>query len=185
MREIWVKKKRPQNLWPWISSLISDFRYKYYQAERTFLPFALLAARTFLPPFVLILDLKPWTLALEIFLGWNVILLITVFLSANRDFRNYPALSGIRRAEHVWFGSWTFTSLQTCFLIIRVRLFDVKYIYLHNCTACYALTGSEKCARRRSFGEHRGVPAGTCAACSHFHCARWPGVVHINPGTCG
>ena len=121
-----IKKKRPQNLWPWISSLISDFRYKYYQAERTFLPFALLAARTFLPPFVLILDLKPWTLALEIFLGWNVILLITVFLSANRDFCNYSASPVIWSDERISSGRWTFTSFQTCPIIIRGSIFYVK-----------------------------------------------------------
>ena len=38
-------------------------------AERTFLPLALLAWRTFLPPFVLILLRKPWTFDLCLFLG--------------------------------------------------------------------------------------------------------------------
>ena len=42
-------------------------------ADNFFLPFARLAARTFLPPGVLILALKPWTLERERFLGWNVI----------------------------------------------------------------------------------------------------------------
>ena len=42
-------------------------------ADNFFLPFALLAASTFLPPAVLILDLKPCTLALCLFFGWNVI----------------------------------------------------------------------------------------------------------------
>lgn len=44
-----------------------------YQADNLFLPFNLLAARTFLPPAVLILLRKPCTLFLEIFFGWNVI----------------------------------------------------------------------------------------------------------------
>ena len=42
-------------------------------ADNLFLPLALLAASTFLPPGVLILALKPWTLFLCLFLGWNVI----------------------------------------------------------------------------------------------------------------
>ena len=40
-----------------------------YQADNLFLPFNLLAARTFLPPAVLILLRKPCTLFLEIFFG--------------------------------------------------------------------------------------------------------------------
>ena len=42
-------------------------------ADNFFLPFALLEANTFLPPAVLILLLKPCTLALCLFFGWNVI----------------------------------------------------------------------------------------------------------------
>ena len=47
--------------------------FAHDQADNTFLPFALLAANTFLPFFVLILALKPCTLDLDLFLGWNVI----------------------------------------------------------------------------------------------------------------
>ena len=62
--------------------LIHLFNYFFYRrkghiyaayADNTFLPFALLLASTFLPPFVLILDLNPWTLDLCLFFGWNVI----------------------------------------------------------------------------------------------------------------
>lgn len=42
-------------------------------ADNTFLPFLLLAARTFLPLAVAILFLKPCTLDLCLFFGWNVI----------------------------------------------------------------------------------------------------------------
>lgn len=42
-------------------------------ADNTFLPFLLLAASTFLPFAVLILFLKPCSLLLCLFLGWNVI----------------------------------------------------------------------------------------------------------------
>ena len=42
-------------------------------AEILCLPFALLADNTFLPFAVLILFRKPWTLALDLFFGWNVI----------------------------------------------------------------------------------------------------------------
>ena len=42
-------------------------------ADNLFLPFARLAAKTFLPPGVLILALKPCTLLLCLFFGWNVI----------------------------------------------------------------------------------------------------------------
>ena len=45
----------------------------WFYADNFFLPFNLLAAKTFLPPFVLILALNPWTFALERFFGWNVI----------------------------------------------------------------------------------------------------------------
>ena len=38
-------------------------------ADNLFLPFALLAANTFLPPGVLILARKPWTLDLCLFFG--------------------------------------------------------------------------------------------------------------------
>ena len=50
-------------------------------ADNTFLPFALLAARTFLPPAVAILALNPWTFALERFFGWNVIFIDIHLLS--------------------------------------------------------------------------------------------------------
>ena len=43
------------------------------QAESCFLPFARLAASTFLPPFVLMRERKPWTFACCLSLGWNVI----------------------------------------------------------------------------------------------------------------
>ena len=46
---------------------------KHHYAERTFLPLALLAWRTFLPPFVLVLLRKPCTFDLCLFFGWNVI----------------------------------------------------------------------------------------------------------------
>ena len=42
-------------------------------ADNLFLPFNLLAANTFLPPFVLILLRNPCTLDLDLFLGWYVI----------------------------------------------------------------------------------------------------------------
>jgi hypothetical protein len=42
-------------------------------ADNFFLPFNLLAAKTFLPPAVFILARKPCTLDLCLFLGWNVI----------------------------------------------------------------------------------------------------------------
>ena len=45
-------------------------------ADNFFLPFALLAANTFLPPAVLILLLNPCTLDLCLFFGWNVIFII-------------------------------------------------------------------------------------------------------------
>ena len=45
-------------------------------ADNFFLPFNLLAANTFLPPAVLILFLKPCTLFLEHFFGWNVIFIL-------------------------------------------------------------------------------------------------------------
>ena len=45
-------------------------------ADNFFLPFNLLAAKTFLPPAVLILLLNPCTLALCLFFGWNVIFII-------------------------------------------------------------------------------------------------------------
>ena len=45
-------------------------------ADNLFLPFALLLAKTFLPLAVLILFLKPWTLDLCLFFGWNVIFII-------------------------------------------------------------------------------------------------------------
>ena len=45
----------------------------YYYADNFFLPFNLLAAKTFLPPALLILLRKPWTLDLCLFFGWNVI----------------------------------------------------------------------------------------------------------------
>ena len=50
-------------------------------ADNTFLPFALLAASTFLPPAVLILALNPCTLDLERFFGWNVIFIDIHLLS--------------------------------------------------------------------------------------------------------
>ena len=46
-------------------------RYDY--ADKTFLPLALLAAKTFLTLAVLILFLKPCTLDLCLVFGWNVI----------------------------------------------------------------------------------------------------------------
>ena len=42
-------------------------------ADNLFLPFARLAAKTFLPPGVLILARNPWTLLLCLFFGWYVI----------------------------------------------------------------------------------------------------------------
>ena len=57
-------------------------------ADNLFLPFALLAANTFLPPALLILALKPCTLERCLFLGWNVI-----FMKATPPFQ---ALSAIR-----------------------------------------------------------------------------------------
>ena len=49
---------------------------RLYYADNLALPFALLAARTFLPPAELILDLKPWTFFLCLFFGWNVIFIV-------------------------------------------------------------------------------------------------------------
>ena len=48
----------------------------YCQTAICFLPLRLRAERTFLPPFVLILDLNPCTFARCLFLGWYVILAI-------------------------------------------------------------------------------------------------------------
>lgn len=60
--------------------IIIGWRQVTNYAESCFLPLALRAARTFLPPAVLILDLKPWTFALCLFLGWNVIFIRTHLL---------------------------------------------------------------------------------------------------------
>ena len=56
------------------SSAFSD------QTAICFLPLRLRADRTFLPPLVLILDLKPCTFARCLFLGWYVIFAISRFL---------------------------------------------------------------------------------------------------------
>ena len=45
-------------------------------ADNLFLPFNLLAAKTFLPPLLLILARNPWTLDLDLFFGWNVIFMV-------------------------------------------------------------------------------------------------------------
>ena len=50
----------------------------YCQTAIYFLPLRLRAERTFLPPLVLILDLKPCTFARCLFLGWYVIFAIAV-----------------------------------------------------------------------------------------------------------
>ena len=47
--------------------------YDLSYADNCFLPFNLLAANTLRPPFVLMRALNPWTLALDLFFGWNVI----------------------------------------------------------------------------------------------------------------
>ena len=57
-------EKKVTNMWPVI------------YADNLFLPFARLAAKTFLPPGVLILALKPWTLLLCLFFGWYVIFIL-------------------------------------------------------------------------------------------------------------
>ena len=70
-----------------------------YAYANTFLPFARLAAKTFLPPFVAILARNPWTL-LSTFFGCHVILLIIIFLLA---FLNMPLW--IHAARQIFFTS--------------------------------------------------------------------------------
>jgi hypothetical protein len=53
-------------------------------ADSFFLPFALLADNTFLPPAVAILALKPCTLACDLFFGWNVIFITLHLLLTHR-----------------------------------------------------------------------------------------------------
>jgi len=73
-----------------------------FHAERTFLPFALLAAKTFLPPFVDILLRNPCTLWCESFFGWNVILLISApLLITYLHLLNQICLSIINRCRNL------------------------------------------------------------------------------------
>jgi hypothetical protein len=48
---------------------------KIYTVSR-FLPLALLRFKTFIPPWVRILALKPWVRALLILLGWKVLFMV-------------------------------------------------------------------------------------------------------------
>lgn len=79
------ENKRPQKLRPY--------------ADNCFLPLALLAARTFLPLDVLILLRNPWTFALCLVLGWNVIFMVNSLLSCLLLHRiNYREKSVVRQA---------------------------------------------------------------------------------------
>ena len=49
-------------------------------ADNDFLPLALLLAKTFRPPLVAILFLKPCSLLLCLFFGWNVLFAISLHL---------------------------------------------------------------------------------------------------------
>ena len=73
-----------------ISSLITKRPMSDLYADKTFLPFLLLAESTFLPPGVAILARKPWTLDLDLFLGWNVI-----FISVTPHFLYYISITSI------------------------------------------------------------------------------------------
>lgn len=69
-----MQRAMPYSAWLFESSLY------FFQTAICFLPLRLRAERTFLPPAVLILDLKPCTLARCLFLGWNVI--FAIFISS-------------------------------------------------------------------------------------------------------
>lgn len=67
------------NLLKWfhyIKKKATFLRLSLFYAVNFFLPLALLAARTFLPPAELILARKPWTFARWRFFGWKVIFAI-------------------------------------------------------------------------------------------------------------
>ena len=81
-------------------------------ADNLCLPFALLAAKTFLPPGVLILALNPWTLDLDLFLGWNVIFIVLHLLFYNL----------------IWKGILIFILLENSILIVLNKLRNVKQI---------------------------------------------------------
>ena len=58
-----------------VSTVSARLRREFFKtyADRILRPLARLLASTLRPFFVLILALKPWTLLLCLFLGWNVI----------------------------------------------------------------------------------------------------------------
>ena len=89
-------------------------------ADNTFLPFLLLAARTFLPLAVAILFLKPCTLDLCLFFGWNVIFigrappshLFGILFFANKRFFYYKQETLIRQGISQIFSPFCGTFLE-------------------------------------------------------------------------